>query len=449
MSDFDMEQTKRTLEDMAIKEKELSKSMDEMIRVIEEKGKNGKENEDFNLIVGLNESEITVLNMIKEKIENTFQVNFEKLRSMDEKSDSSEKMIQKIEHDIAQLESLIEDQLKTIKGDQNFLFETTEQQKISFDKQKEIAESQFSQFSESVEEIIAKMSGISENLSLIQDNKETISLIKEIKAEINDIFDSFYSELQSIPDQIVTLFDEFNQQAFFSDIPNILNDIDGKIEKIQESQQVFSKFDHHQDALKERARNHSEALSKLSKLQEKILAVLNIESQKITKDDVDTLKKALTEMSTVAGSLSKKEEMIQFEERVLVEIEKIENIVNNGITEQDSILEAINAKIKGFPELLLENSAKSDKKLNELKNEQKQQVDLLKTIKDENLKILGDQKEIPQEFLEAITERLLPILEENQDRYQENQRELNNLREDLKKLGDNQQAYQEESSKLS
>jgi len=136
MSDFNVDETKKILEDMAVQEKELSKTMAEMIQTIEEKGLKEKENESFNLIVGLNESEIRVLKMIQEKIEETFKVNFDKLRAIEGKSDSSENTIQKISRDITQLEAMIEDKIKTIRSDQNYLFEATEQQKINFEKQK-------------------------------------------------------------------------------------------------------------------------------------------------------------------------------------------------------------------------------------------------------------------------------------------------------------------------
>jgi len=449
MSDFHVDETKKILEDMAAQEKELSKEMSELIQTIEDKGKNDKESDSFNLIVGLNESEIRVLEMIKDKIEETFRVTFDKLRLIEGKSDSSENVIKKIEQNVSHLQDMIENKLQNIRNDQNYLFEKSEQLKISFDTQKEMAENQFNDLNDSMEEIKSKLSGICDNLNLIEGNKEAILLIKELREEINNSFDNYYSELQAIPDQIDALFDDFRQETVFSDILNRLSEIDENIKKIEENQNIYPKFELQHDALKERARHHSDDLSKISKQQDKIQAILYAESEKLNKDDVEMLKKTLTVMSDIAGSLSKKDEMIRFEERLINELEKLENMVNNRISEQDSVLERINTKVKNIPEVLSENSAKSDEKLNELKNEQKHQVDLLKTIREENSKTFDEQKEIPHEFLEAITETLRPILHENQDRYQENQGVLNNVREDLKKLGDNQQVYQEESSKLS
>lgn len=397
MSDFNVDETKKILEDMAVQEKELSKTMAEMIQTIEEKGLKEKENESFNLIVGLNESEIRVLKMIQEKIEETFKVNFDKLRAIEGKSDSSENTIQKISRDITQLEAMIEDKIKTIRSDQNYLFEATEQQKINFEKQKKTAEDQWTSFSESLDEISSKITDISDNLSQIEDNKEPISLKKEIKEEINDFFDNYYSELQLIPDQIDTLFDELKHSPNFADTFNKLDEIDGKIEKIQENQQVFSKFDQQYEALKERTSGHSDALSNLHKQQNKVLEVLNTESEKFKKDDVDALKNNLIDLNHTANSLSKKDEIVQFKENIMAKLEQTKGSISSVLREMETNFGTINTNLEKIPERLRENNANFESVFNELKTDEEKNKELLKALKEDFYELKEKQLESQEE----------------------------------------------------
>jgi len=449
MSDFNVDETKKILEGMAAQEKDLSKTMAEMIQTIEEKGQNEKENESFNLIVGLNESEIRVLEKIQEKIEETFKVNFEKLRAIEGKSVSSENAIQKISRDITQLEAMIEDKIKTIRSDQNYLFEATEQQKINFENQKKTAEDQWTGFSESLDEISSKITFISDNLSQIEDNKESISLIKEIKEEINDFFDSYYSELQLIPDQITTLFDELKHSPNFTDTLTKMDEMDGKIEKIKENQQLFSKIEQQYEAIKERIRGHSEDLSKLKKQSNKLLEVFNTESEKFTKDDVDALKNALIDLNHTANSLSKKEEIVQFEEKIMAKLEQTNGSISSVLRAVESNFGTINTNLEKIPERLRENNANFDGVFNEMKNDQEHQKDLLETLKQETSKILTAQKEVSPETLEVLTGTIKPVLEQNKKNENENRELLKVLKEDFCDLKEKQLESQEASKKLS